>query len=95
MLVVIHEYVLVSTFFMNSNIRVYLSVGILLQDMVIKIIIILIAGQDTIMSTLNELHTRNYVCSVFAGLSGNTDQDLFPMSGELSHIRDDVSEILS
>lgn len=51
-----------------------------------------VSAKDTVLTSLNKLYTSNSICSVFAGLSGNTDQDLFPISGELAHIRDDVSE---
>lgn len=45
------------------------------------------------MSILERKCTLNFVCSVFAGLSGNTDQHLFPDSGDILHIREDVSTL--
>ncbi|KAE8742679.1 hypothetical protein FOCC_FOCC011808 [Frankliniella occidentalis] len=44
-----------------------------------------------VVSSLSILHVKSNVCSVFAGLSGNSDQDLFPLSGELVHIREDLN----
>lgn len=49
-----------------------------------------VSGEDKLPSALGSLCSSSNVCSTFAGLSGNTDEDLFPSSGELLHIRDDV-----
>ncbi|KAJ1525708.1 hypothetical protein ONE63_008919 [Megalurothrips usitatus] len=42
-------------------------------------------------ASLADVSTLNDVCSVFAGLSGNTDQDVFPASGDLIHMREDIN----
>ncbi|XP_034234769.1 probable ATP-dependent RNA helicase DDX60 isoform X2 [Thrips palmi] len=47
--------------------------------------------EGKLQPALGSLCSSSNVCSSFAGLSGNTDDELFPSSGELLHIRDDVT----
>ncbi|XP_034236098.1 probable ATP-dependent RNA helicase DDX60 isoform X2 [Thrips palmi] len=48
-------------------------------------------GEGKVLPTLGRICSHSNVCSVFAGLSGNTDEDVSSSLGDIRHVRDDVN----
>lgn len=54
------------------------------------LLFVFVSEKGKVLPVLGSICSYSNVCSVFAGLSGNTDKDVSSALGDIHHVREDV-----